>query len=406
MLEALDAARTPVIVDAVRTPIGKFRGALASLRPDDLAAHVVRTLADRHPAALEDLVDIYFGAANQAGEDNRNVARMAALLAGLPVEVPGATVNRLCGSGMEAVIQAAKSIMVGEGQVYIAGGVESMTRAPFVMPKGEQAFHNNPEIFDTSLGWRLINPRMQQLYPVETLGSTAENVAERHQISRADQDAWALRSHQRAAAASEDGWFDDEIVSISVPQGKGDPLRLTRDESVRPDTSLEKLAALQPVFRKGGSVTAGNCSPLNDGAAALLITSLERAQHLGLEPMAKIVAWGHAGVHPSMMGIGPIPASHRALARAKIGVDALSMVELNEAFASQTLASLRALRLDEYKVNQAGGAIALGHPLGCSGARIVTTLVHGLRRTGGEWGLASMCIGVGQGISCVLQRTA
>jgi 3-oxoadipyl-CoA thiolase len=406
MLEALDAARTPVIVDAVRTPIGKFRGALATLRPDDLAAHVVRTLAERHPAALEDLVDIYFGAANQAGEDNRNVARMAALLAGLPVEVPGATVNRLCGSGMEAVIQAAKSIMVGEGQVYIAGGVESMTRAPFVMPKGEQPFHSTPEIFDTSLGWRMINPRMQQLYPVETLGSTAENVAERHQVSRADQDAWALRSHQRASAAIEDGWFDDEIVSISVPQGKGDPVRITRDESVRGDTSLEKLAALPPVFRKGGTVTAGNCSPLNDGASALLITSLERAQHLGLEPMAKIVAWGHAGVHPSMMGIGPVPATHRALARARIGVDALSMVELNEAFASQTLASIRALRLDEFKVNQAGGAIALGHPLGCSGARIVTTLVHGLRRTGGEWGLASMCIGVGQGISCVLQRTA
>lgn len=405
MFEALDAARTPVIVDAVRTPIGKFRGSLASVRPDDLAAHVVRTLAERHPATLEDLVDIYFGAANQAGEDNRNVARMAALLAGLPVEVPGATVNRLCGSGMEAVIQAAKSIMVGEGEVYIAGGVESMTRAPFVVPKGDQAFDNKPEIFDTSLGWRMINPRMQQLYPIESLGSTAENVAERHQVSRADQDAWALRSHLRAAAAMEDGWFDDEIVSISVPQAKGDPLRLTRDESVRADTSLEKLAKLQPVFRKGGTVTAGNCSPLNDGAAALLITSLERAQHLGLEPMAKIVAWGHAGVHPNMMGIGPIPASNRALARARIGVDALSMVELNEAFASQTLASLRALRIDEDKVNQAGGAIALGHPLGCSGARIVTTLVHGLRRTGGEWGLASMCIGVGQGIACVLQRT-
>ncbi len=405
MVEALDAARTPVIVDAVRTPIGKLRGALASMRPDDLAAIVVRTLTERHGAALEDLVDIYFGAANQAGEDNRNVARMAGLLAGLPVEVPGVTVNRLCGSGMEAVIQAAKSIMVGEGEVYIAGGVESMTRAPFVMPKGDQAFHSKPEIFDTALGWRMINPRMQQLYPIETLGGTAENVAERHQISRADQDAWALRSHQRAAAAHEDGWFDDEIVAVSVPQGKGEPLRITSDESVRADSTLDKLASLQPVFRKGGSVTAGNSSPLNDGAAALLIASLERAQNLGLEPMARIVAWGHAGVHPNMMGIGPIPASKRALARAGIGVGQLSMVELNEAFASQTLASIRGLGIDEEKVNQSGGAIALGHPLGCSGARILTTLAHGLRRTGGEWGLASMCIGVGQGIACVLQRT-
>jgi 3-oxoadipyl-CoA thiolase len=405
MVEALDAARTPVIVDAVRTPIGKLRGALASMRPDDLAAIVVRTLTERHGAALEDLVDIYFGAANQAGEDNRNVARMAGLLAGLPVEVPGVTVNRLCGSGMEAVIQAAKSIMVGEGEVYIAGGVESMTRAPYVMPKGDQAFHSKPEIFDTALGWRMINPRMQQLYPIETLGGTAENVAERHQISRADQDAWALRSHQRAAAAHEDGWFDDEIVAVSVPQGKGEPLRITSDESVRADSTLDKLASLQPVFRKGGSVTAGNSSPLNDGAAALLITSLERAQNLDLEPMARIVAWGHAGVHPNMMGIGPIPASKRALARAGIGVDQLSMVELNEAFASQTLASIRGLGIDEEKVNQSGGAIALGHPLGCSGARILTTLSHGLRRTGGEWGLASMCIGVGQGIACVLQRT-
>jgi 3-oxoadipyl-CoA thiolase len=405
MVEALDAARTPVIVDAVRTPIGKLRGALASMRPDDLAAIVVRTLTERHGAALEDLVDIYFGAANQAGEDNRNVARMAGLLAGLPVEVPGVTVNRLCGSGMEAVIQAAKSIMVGEGEVYIAGGVESMTRAPFVMPKGDQAFHSKPEIFDTALGWRMINPRMQQLYPIETLGGTAENVAERHQISRADQDAWALRSHQRAAAAHEDGWFDDEIVAVSVPQAKGEPRRITSDESVRADSTLDKLASLQPVFRKGGSVTAGNSSPLNDGAAALLITSLERAQHLDLEPMARIVAWGHAGVHPNMMGIGPIPASKRALARAGIGVDQLAMVELNEAFASQTLASIRGLGIDEEKVNQSGGAIALGHPLGCSGARILTTLAHGLRRTGGEWGLASMCIGVGQGIACVLQRT-
>ena len=407
MPESLDPSRTPVIVDALRSPMGRFRGALAPMRPDDLAAHVVRALAERHPAALEDIEDIYFGAANQAGEDNRNVARMAALLAGLPVEVPGVTVNRLCGSGMEAIIQAAKSIMTGEGQVYIAGGSESMTRAPFVMPKGDRAFHNKPEVFDSALGWRMINPRMEQLYPIVSLGGTAENVAERHEVSREDQDAWALRSHVLAAEAQDNGWFDDEIVPIMVPQGrKKDPIRVTEDESVRRDTSAEKLAKLKPVFRKGGSVTAGNASPLNDGSAALLITSESRARNLGLEPFARIVSWGHAGVHPDVMGIGPIPASRKALQRAGIRADDLDSIELNEAFASQTLASIRGLGLDPERVNPSGGAIALGHPLGCSGARIVTTLAHNLRRTKGEWGLASMCIGVGQGIACVLQRTA
>ena len=407
MADILDPARTPVIVEALRTPMGRFRGALAPMRSDDLAAHVVRALKERHGAALEDVEDIYFGAANQSGEDNRNVARMAALLAGLPVEVPGVTVNRLCGSGMEAVIMAAKSVMCGEGQVYIAGGSESMTRAPYVMPKGNTAFHNKPEIFDTALGWRMINPRMQELYPIESLGGTAENVAERHEISREDQDAWALRSHTLAAEAQDNGWFDDETLAITVPQGrKKDPLRVTLDESVRRDTSAEKLAKLKPVFRKGGSVTAGNASPINDGAAALLITSQARADALGLEPFARIVAWGHAGVHPNMMGIGPIPASRKALERAGIKAADLDSIELNEAFASQTLACIRSLGLDPDKVNPSGGAIALGHPLGCSGARIVTTLAHNLRRTGGEWGLASMCIGVGQGIACVLQRTA
>lgn len=398
----LDAARTPVIVDALRTPMGKFRGVLSSVRADDLAAHVIQALKERHPAALEDLEDVYFGAANQAGEDNRNVARMAALLAGLPEEVPAVTVNRLCGSGMEAIIQAAKAVMVGEGEVYIAGGVESMTRAPFVMPKGDVAFHNKPEIFDTALGWRMINSKMDALYPIETLGGTAENVATRHDISRADQDAWALRSHELAAGAQDDGYFDDETISITVNQGK-ESIRVTLDESVRRDTTIAKLAKLPAVFRKGGSVTAGNSSPLNDGAAALLITSLARAEALGLEPMAKIVAWGHAGVHPNMMGIGPIPASRKALQRAGIGADALDSIELNEAFASQTLACIRGLKLDPEKVNPCGGAIALGHPLGCSGARITTTLVHNLRRIGGNYGLASMCIGVGQGIALVLQ---
>jgi 3-oxoadipyl-CoA thiolase len=398
----LDAARTPVIVDALRTPMGKFRGVLSSVRADDLAAHVIQALKERHPAALEDLEDVYFGAANQAGEDNRNVARMAALLAGLPEEVPAVTVNRLCGSGMEAIIQAAKAVMVGEGEVYIAGGVESMTRAPFVMPKGDVAFHNKPEIFDTALGWRMINSKMDALYPIETLGGTAENVATRHDISRDDQDAWALRSHELAAGAQDDGYFDDETISITVNQGK-ESTRVTLDESVRRDTTLAKLAKLPAVFRKGGSVTAGNSSPLNDGAAALLITSLARAEALGLEPMARIVAWGHAGVHPNMMGIGPIPASRKALQRARIGADALDSIELNEAFASQTLACIRGLKLDPDKVNPCGGAIALGHPLGCSGARITTTLVHNLRRIGGNYGLASMCIGVGQGIALVLQ---
>ncbi|PRP96185.1 thiolase family protein [Enhygromyxa salina] len=406
MAEALDAARTPVIVDALRTPMGRLRGVLASMRADDLAAHVIQALKERYPAALEDLEDVYFGAANQAGEDNRNVGRMAALLAGLPEEVPGMTVNRLCGSGMEAIIQAAKSVMVGEGEVYIAGGVESMTRSPYVMPKGDQPFDNKPQIFDTALGWRMINPKMDALYPIESLGGTAENVATRHDISREDQDAWALRSHELAAGAQDDGWFDDETISVTVSQGrKKDPLRVTLDESVRRDTSLAKLAKLPAAFRKGGSVTAGNSSPLSDGAAALLITSQARAEALGLKPIARIVSWGHAGVHPNVMGIGPIPASRKALQRAGLKVDALDSIELNEAFASQTLACIRALKLDPEKVNPSGGAIALGHPLGCSGARITTTLIHNLRRTGGDWGLASMCIGVGQGIAIVLQRT-
>ena len=387
--------RTPVIVGALRTPIGRYRGSLARMRPDDMAAHVVRLITERFSAAMEHVEDVVFGAANQSGEDNRNVGRMAALLAGLPMEVPGVTVNRLCGSGMEAVIQATKSIMVGEGDCYIAGGVESMTRAPFVMPKADGPFPNKAEIFNTALGWRMVNPKMEALYGTEGLGITAENVAERHEISRDDQDAWALESHMRAARAQDEGWLDDEVVSITVPQGrKKEPVTLTQDESVRRDTSAEKLAKLRPVFKDGGTVTAGNSSPLNDGACAMLLMSLARAKSLNIEPLARVVSWGHAGVHPSVMGIGPIPASHRALQRAKLTVKDLDMIELNEAFASQTVASVRALGLDPEKVNPAGGAIALGHPLGCSGARILTTLVHGLRRTGGTVGLASMCIGV------------
>lgn len=401
----VDDARTPVIIDAIRTPIGRLRGALAPVRPDDLAAHVVRRLVERYPAATEQLEDVVFGAANQAGEDNRNVARMAALLAGLPVEIPGVTVNRLCGSGMEAIIQAAKSIMVGEGTVYIAGGVESMTRAPFVMPKAGEAYPRSAEVFDTSLGWRMINAKMNELYPVEGLGQTAENVAERYRVSREDQDAWALGSHQRAAFAQDEGWFDDEVVPITVPQGrKKDPLRITNDEGIRRDTSLDKLARLRPVFREGGTVTAGNSSSINDGASAVLMTSLARAKTLGLEPMARIVAWGHAGVHPGVMGIGPIPSSNKAMQRAGLQAKDIDIAELNEAFASQVLASMRALELPPERVNPSGGAIALGHPLGCSGARIVTTLAHGLRRTGKRYGLATMCIGVGQGIASIIER--
>ncbi len=401
----MDDARTPVIAAAVRTPMGRARGQLAPLRPDDLAAHVVRHISEHNSAAMEQLEDVYFGAANQAGEDNRNVARMAVLLAGLPVEVPGVTVNRLCGSGMEAVLQAAKSIISGEGQVYIAGGVESMTRAPLVLPKADMAFGRQPEIFDTQLGWRMINPRMQQLYPVESLGMTAENVAERYEISREDQDKWALQSHQRAAQAQDLGWFANEITSIEVPQGrKKDPIRVIDDEGVRTDTTLEKLAKLRPVFAKDGTVTAGNASPLSDGACALLVMSLAKANALGMEPMARIVSWGHAGVHPGVMGIGPIPATRKALDRAGIKSTRIDVAELNEAFASQTLASMRRLDLDPEKVNPAGGAIALGHPLGCSGARITTTLAHGLQRTRGRYGLATMCIGVGQGIAVVLER--
>ncbi len=400
-----DDSRTPVIVDAIRTPIGRLRGGLCTIRPDDLAAFVVRVLAERHPAAMEQLEDVILGAANQAGEDNRNVARMAALLAGLPVEVPGMTVNRLCGSGMEAVLQAAKAIISGEGEVYIAGGVESMTRAPFVMPKAEEAYARKAEMFDTSLGWRMINPAMQRLYPIEGLGETAENVAERFGVSREDQDAWALESHRKAAHAQDDGWFDDEIAPIEVPRGRDEePVRIAADESVRRDSTLQKLAKLPAAFRKGGTVTAGNSSSLNDGAAALLVMSLARARALDLDPLARIVSWGHAGVHPGVMGIGPIPASRKALERAGLGVAGIDMAELNEAFAAQVLASLRALELDPAKVNPQGGAIALGHPLGCSGARIMTTLVHGLARTRGRYGLATMCIGVGQGIACVVER--
>jgi 3-oxoadipyl-CoA thiolase len=393
------------IIDAVRTPIGRYGGALASVRPDDLAAVVIRAVVDRtgiDPARVEDVI---LGCANQAGEDNRNVARMALLLAGLPVEVGGLTVNRLCGSGLQAVNSAAHAIAAGDGDVFIAGGVESMTRSPYAMPKPEAAYERGSrELVDTTLGWRFVNPRMQELYPPISLGETAEVVGDRWQVAREDQDAFALESQRRAVAGQEAGRFDDQIVPVTIPQRKGDPIVVDRDEHPRADSSAEALAKLRPAFRDGGTVTAGNSSGINDGASALLLVEAEAARSLGLRPMARVVATAVAGVDPSVMGIGPVPATRKALERAGIGVTDLDLVEMNEAFASQSVACARELGLDPAKLNVNGGAIALGHPLGMSGARLVTMLVHELRRTGGRYGLATMCIGVGQGIATVIER--
>lgn len=388
--------------------MGKLGGQLALVRPDDLAAHAIRSLMDRNPSldpmAIE---DIQWGAANQAGEDNRNVARMAGLLAGLPIEVPGATVNRLCGSGMQAVVSASHALNDGWGDVMIAGGSESMSRAPYVVSKPEKGFATGfPDAADTVLGWRLINPEMQRLYPPITLGMTAEEVASKYDVTREDQDAFALSSHRKALAAVAAGRFEDEIAGIEAPS---DPRRrqtatITADEGPRADTSLEVLAKLPPVFKEGGTVTAGNSSPMNDGAAALLLATEQGLERHGLVPKARIVATGAAGVHPDIMGIGPVPASQKAMARAGIIADDLDVIELNEAFASQSLASMRLLDLDPERVNVNGGAIAIGHPLGASGARILTTLVHEIDRRQGRYGLATMCIGVGQGISTVIER--
>lgn len=388
--------------------MGKLGGQLALVRPDDLAAHAVSRLMARNPdldpMAVE---DVQWGAANQAGEDNRNLARMAVLLAGLPIEVPGVTVNRLCGSGLQAVASAAHALDDGWGDVMIAGGSESMSRAPYVTLKAEQGFPKGaPESADTVLGWRLINSRMEELYPPITLGMTAEVVAEKYDVSREDQDAFSLRSHQQALAAVGSRRFDSEIEPI---EAHADPRRKTtalieRDEGPRPDTSMEKLANLPAIFKEGGTVTAGNSSPMNDGAAALLLSTAQGLSDHGLTPMARIVSSGAAGVHPDVMGIGPVPATQKALGRAGLDVDDLDLVELNEAFASQGVASMRLLEIDPDKVNVNGGAIAIGHPLGASGARILVTLVHELRRREKRYGLATMCIGVGQGISMVIER--
>ena len=395
------------MLDAVRTPIGRYGGVLANARPDDLAAHVVHAAVERNGLPEEAIADVYMGCTNQAGEDNRNVARMAALLAGLPVDVPGVTVNRLCASGLEAVNQAGRVLRLGDADLLLAGGVESMSRAPLAMPKPDRSFpRGNQVVFDTTIGWRFTNPRMAETYSVESMGETAENVAERYGIGRDDQDSFALESHRRAIMAAESGRFDDEIVPVPAPRPKGDPLMAHADEGPRPDSTLEKLAALRPAFREGGTITAGNSSGLNDGAACLVLASEQRAQALGIEPVARIVSTGVAGVDPAYMGIGPVPATRKALDRAGLEIGDIDLVELNEAFAAQVLACMGELEIPHEKLNVNGGAIALGHPLGCSGARILTTLIWEMRRRGARLGLATMCVGVGQGVATVVENPA
>ncbi|HEX4679967.1 MAG TPA: acetyl-CoA C-acyltransferase [Gaiellaceae bacterium] len=384
-----------VVLSAVRTPVGRYGGGLAGTRPDDLAAVAIRAAVDRAGVPAEQIEDVWLGCANQAGEDNRNVARMAVLLAGLPDSIGGVTVNRLCASGLAAIVGAAHAVIAGDGDLFVAGGVESMSRAPLVTAKPDAAFPRGDRVlYDTTLGWRFPNPRLEELFPLETMGETGENVAERWSVSRDDQDAFALRSQQRWAAAADAGRFDDELVPV------GD---VTRDEHPRPDTSAEKLAALTPAFRAGGSVTAGNSSGLNDGAAAVVIASEERARELGIEPLGAFVGSAVAGVDPRVMGIGPVPAVRKLLERTGVAIAELDLVELNEAFASQSLAVVRELGLDEEKVNVNGGAIAIGHPLGMSGARLTVTLLHELRRRGGRYGVATMCIGVGQGQAALFE---
>ena len=396
-----------LILDAVRTPIGRYGGVLATARPDDLAAHVVKAAVEWNgldPASVDEL---YMGCTNQAGEDNRNVARMAGLLAGLPVEVPAVTVNRLCASGLEAAVQGSRQLRLGDAGLVLAGGVESMSRAPLVTLKPERGFpRGNSELVDTTIGWRFVNPRLAERYSTESMGETAENVAVRYGVTREEQDAFSLESHRRAVAAADAGRFDDEIVPVDVQQSKGDPLTVHSDEGPRPDTSPERLASLAPIFRVGGTVTAGNSSQINDGAACLVLATEERAQELGREPLARIVASGAAGVDPGYMGIGPVPATRKALERAGLTVDDIDLVELNEAFAAQVLASMRELGFEHDRLNVNGGAIALGHPLGCSGARLLGTLAWELRRRGGRYGVATMCIGVGQGLAAVIENPA
>jgi acetyl-CoA C-acetyltransferase len=393
------------IVDAVRTPIGKYAGALSSVRPDDLAAYILKALIERNPQVdVNEIEDVIFGAANQAGEDNRNVARMAALMAGLPVSVGGNTVNRLCASGLQAILDASRSIMAGDGELYVAGGVESMTRAPFVMAKADAAFGRTPEIYDTTIGWRFTNKKLAAMYHPYTMGETAENVAERWKISREEQDAFAFSSQQKYAAAHAANRFAEEMIPISIPQKKGDPILFAKDEHPRLGT-LEDLAKLKPAFKKeGGTVTAGNSSGVNDGAAALILASEDAVKKYNLTPIARVVSRGVAGVDPAIMGIGPVPATQKAVLRAGLKMSDIGLFELNEAFASQSLACMRELGIDANIVNVNGGAIALGHPLGCSGARISTTLIHEMKKRNVQYGVATMCIGVGQGVSVVYEK--
>ena len=392
-----------VIVSAVRTPVGRYAGALKDVRPDDLGALVIKEAVERAGVDPNEIEDVFFGCANQAGEDNRNVARMSLLLAGLPETIGGVTVNRLCASGLQAINSVAQAIQAGAGDVFVAGGVESMTRAPFVMGKAETPFSRDAKIYDTTIGWRFTNPKLAEMHHPYSMGETAENVAEKYNVSRLDQDEFALRSHQRAVAAQKEGRFDDEIVPVPIPQRRGDPVLIDKDEGPRADTTLERLAALKPAFKPGGTVTAGNSSSVNDGATALVLMSREKAEADGFKPLARIVATAVAGVDPAYMGVGPVPATKKVLQRAGLSLDDIGLVELNEAFAAQSLEVIRQLGLDPEKVNVNGGAIALGHPLGSSGARITTTLLHEMRRRQVQFGLATLCVGVGQGVDTVIE---
>lgn len=398
--------RRAAVICALRTPVGRYGGALASVRPDDLAAHVIRALVERTGIAGELIDDVYFGAANQAGEDNRNVARMAALLAGLPETVPGSTVNRLCASGLESINIAARMIEANHGDVFIAGGVESMSRAPYVLSKAESGFDRSQEIYDTSIGWRFINPRLSALHHPYPMGETAENVARKYKISRADQDLFAYQSQQKWKNAHEQGRFHNELVPVEIPQRKGPAVIFDTDEHPRPDTPLEKLGSLRPVFAKDdlGTVTAGNSSGVNDGAAAMLLVEAERAKELGFKPLGYVGMSASAGVDPAHMGIGPVPAIRKALKRADLTLDDISLIELNEAFAAQSIACARDLNIPDEKLNVNGGAIAIGHPLGCSGTRIATTLIHQMVRDDVKHGIAALCVGVGQGLATVFER--
>lgn len=396
--------KTPVIIEALRTPMGRHGGALSAVRPDDLAAHVIKAVVEKTKVPASQIEEVIFGCANQAGEDNRNVARMASLLAGLPQEVAGVTVNRLCASGLEAINQAARAIAAGEGEIYIAGGVESMSRAPWALPKSENGFpFGNLTAYDTALGWRFPNPKMAKIFPLESMGETAENIYEKFKISREDQDKFALNSHQKAAAAQKAGKFKEETAAVTIPGKKGDTV-VDSDETIRPDTSLEKLSTLKPAFRPNGAVTAGNSSSLNDGASAVLIMSAEKAQSLNLKPIARWLGSASAGVDPRTMGLGPVPAVRKLLQRTGVKLEQIDLFELNEAFAVQSLACIKELGLNASKVNVNGGAIALGHPLGCSGARLVTTLTHEMKRRNSRYGVATLCVGVGQGLAALFER--